>query len=278
MSGTPWAVARLLQLPARGRLLVATDLQGNLKDFEALARHFRAAGEDAHLVLTGDLVHGPDDETAAAWPEHLGSPYVDESGALMDAFLEEQKRAPGRVHCLLGNHDHAHLGGPVTSKFHDDEAGVLEMRLGPERAQRLQELIATFPLVATAPCGAVMLHAAPSAEIKHARQLEDIDLKGYESFDIERFMKVPVLGALLWSRMATAEQSKKFLKAFGATIALYGHDVVREGFERVGEDQLCFSTSFGLFDENKVYVQLDLAAKYPNVQALRVGQEILPLY
>lgn len=269
---------RLLELPARGRLLVATDLQGNLKDFQALARHFRAAGDDAHLLITGDLVHGPDDETAAAWPEHLGTAYTDESGALMDAFLEEQRRAPGRVHCLLGNHDHAHVGGPVTSKFHDDEAGVLESKLGPEATQRLQALISTFPLVARAPCGAVMLHAAPSAELRAPKQLEDIDLRGYESFDIERFMKVPVLGALLWSRMASSEQSGRFLKALGGTIALYGHDVVREGFERVGEDQLCFSTSFGLFDEYKVYVSLDLAAKYPSVRALREGEEILPLY
>lgn len=271
-------MANLLQLPARGRLLVATDLQGNLRDFEALVAHFRKAGDDAHLLLTGDLVHGPDDETAEDWPEHLGTPYTDESGALMDAFIAEQARAPGRVHCLLGNHDHAHCGGPVTSKFHDDEAGVLESKLGPERSATLQALIATFPLIARAPCGAVMLHAAPSADVQSIAQVEAVGRAGYESLDIERFMKVPVLGALLWSRMATPAQSKKFLQALGGTIALYGHDVVREGFERVGDDQLCFSTSFGLYDEHKVYVSLDLAAQYPSVQALRVGTEILPLY
>lgn len=269
---------RFLQLPSVGRLLVGTDMQGNLKDFQQLAKHFRAAGDDAQLVLTGDLVHGPDDETALDWPDHLGTPYIDESPALMDAFVDEQRRAPGRVHCLMGNHDHAHLGGPVTSKFHDDEAGVLESTLGPEGAARLQALVATFPLIAWAPCGAVMLHGAPSADIRSPTQLEDIDLEGYSGFDIEHFMRVPILGSLLWSRMATAEQSKRFLKALDGTIALYGHDVVREGYERVGDDQLCFSTSFGLYDERKVYVSLDLGAKYPNVHALREGSEILPLY
>jgi len=269
---------RFLQLPAHGRLLVATDLQGNLPDFRQLARHFRAAGEDAHLVLTGDMVHGPDDETASAWPDHLGTPYVDESAALMDAFLEERRRAPGRVHCLMGNHDHAHLGGPVTSKFHDDEAEVLESTLGPEGTARLRALVATFPLVAWAPCGAVMLHGAPSADIRSPAQLEDIQLEGYSGYDIERFMRVPILGSLLWSRMATPEQSRRFLQALNGTIALYGHDVVREGYERVGDDQLCFSTSFGLFDEQKVYVQLELAGRYPNVHALREGKEVLPLY
>ena len=269
---------RFLELPGTGRLLVGTDIQGNLKDFEALARHFRAAGPEAHLVLTGDLVHGPDDETAEAWPDHLGTPYLDQSPQVMDAFIAEQARAPGRVHCLLGNHDHAHIGGPVTSKFHDDEAGVLEETLGPDGTRRLRALIETFPLVAWAPCGAVMLHAAPSSDIRASAQLEDINLKGHEGLDIERFLRTPILGTLLWSRMATAEQSQRFLKALNGTVALYGHDVVREGFERVGDDQLCFSTSFGLYDERKVFVSLDLAAKYADVHALREGEEILPLY
>ena len=274
----PLDVPRLLQLPAHGRLLVGTDLQGNLGDFKRLAHHFRAAGEDAHLVLTGDLVHGPDEETAAYWPEHLGSAYRDESPALIDAFLAERERAPGRVHCLLGNHDHAHAGGPVTSKFHDDEGGVLEARLGPAGTARLEALVKTFPLVAVAPCGAVMLHAAPSSEIDDPAQLEAAPLDGYREKGIEHFLQVPVLGSLLWSRYASPEQSKRFLKACGGTVALYGHDVVREGFAREGDDQLCFSTSFGLFDEFKVYVSLDLAAKYPNSHALRPGQEILRLY
>jgi hypothetical protein len=38
------------------------------------------------------------------------------------------------------------------------------------------------------------------------------------------------------------------------------------------------STSFGVFDTNKVYVSLDLAAKYRTVEDLRIGHEILPLY
>ena len=123
-----------------------------------------------------------------------------------------------------------------------------------------------------------MLHGAPSADIRSRAQLEDLVIDAYRDFDIELFMQVPILGSLLWSRMATREQSKRFLNALNGTFALYGHDVVREGFERVGDDQLCFSTSFGLYDERKVFVSLDLAAKYRNVHALREGSEILPLY
>lgn len=78
--------------------------------------------------------------------------------------------------------------------------------------------------------------------------------------------------------MARPEESAAFLQALGGTVALFGHDVVREGYAREADDQLCFSTSFGLLDERKVYVELDLSAHYPNVHALRDGVEIKPLW
>ena len=61
-------------------------------------------------------------------------------------------------------------------------------------------------------------------------------------------------------------------------MAIYGHDVIPEGYESIGDEQMVVSTSFGLFDSNKVYLSLDLAARYRAVHDLRVGQEILPLY
>ena len=269
---------RLLELPRHGRLLVATDLQGNLGDFERLLVHLKAAGTDAWLVLTGDLVHGPDEDTVESWPDHLGTPYRDESPRLVEAFLEAQREFEGRVHCLLGNHDHAHVGGPATAKFHDDERLALEARLDDAGKARLRACIATFPLVARAPCGVVMLHGAPSSEIDSVAQLEAVKLEGFEDWHFTDFIRVPVLGALLWSRMAKPEQSRRFLAAFGGSVALYGHDIVREGYAKEGDDQLCFSTSFGLFDRNKVYVHLDLAATYADVHALREGREILKLW
>jgi hypothetical protein len=87
-----------------------------------------------------------------------------------------------------------------------------------------------------------------------------------------------VLGATLWSRMATPEQARAFLGALGGRIAIYGHDVVREGYEKVGDEQLCVSTSFALFDEHKVYVELELSQDYPDVHALRDGVELKKLY
>jgi hypothetical protein len=271
-------VSRVLRLPAQGRLLVCTDLQGNLGDFVAVADRFAAAGPGAHLVITGDLVHGPDDETADDWPAMLGTRYRDESVRLLQAFEQLARACPGRVHALLGNHDHAHVGGPVTSKFHPDEARALEQRLDPAGVAWLRTLISSFALVATAPCGVVLLHAAPSAPIDGPADLEALTLDGYEGRPFTDLLATPVLGPLLWSRMARDHEAERFVRALGAEVAIYGHDIVREGWAKDGPRQLCVSTSFGLVDAAKTYVELDLGAHYHSVDDFHEGVELRRLH
>jgi len=270
--------SRLLRLPASGRLLAATDIQGNLRDFLRMLAHFEESPEDSVLVFTGDLVHGPDEYTEQHWPDYLGTPYRDESPEVVRLLMEAQARYPGRVHCLLGNHEHAHVGGPRTAKFHHDEARVLEERMGPEAVETMRALFRQLPLVAAAPNGIVLLHASPSAKLTRVEELESIELEGYAHMGIDEFFHIPVLGATLWSRMARPEQARAFLEPLGGRIAIYGHDVVREGYEKVGDEQLCVSTSFALFDEHKVYVELELSQVYPDVHALRDGVELKKLH
>ena len=270
--------ARVLQLPAAGRLLVCTDIQGNLRDFSRMIEIFDQEGPDAHLVFTGDLVHGPDPETEERWPSFLGTPYRDASPEVIEAFLAARDRAPGRVHALLGNHEHAHIGGPVVAKFYPDEAAALEDRLDADGVERLRETFRAFPLVAVAPCGVVLLHAAPSAPVEGPDTLRDLDLSGYDDLRFPEFVRVPVLGPLLWSRMATDAQAERFVQAFGAELAIYGHDIVREGYAADGPRMLCLSTSFGVQDPLKTYVSLDLSARYTSTADLRPDHELLPLW
>ena len=53
-------MARVLRLPDHGRLLVCTDLQGCLRDFERFVQIFEHAlldyQGDAHVLFTGDLI------------------------------------------------------------------------------------------------------------------------------------------------------------------------------------------------------------------------------
>jgi hypothetical protein len=274
-------MARVIRFPDRGRLIVCTDLQGCLRDFHAVVQVFERAlhesNGDAHVLFTGDLVHGPYLERHE-WPSFLGEYYRDQSGEVIEGVAELSAMNPGRVHALLGNHEHGHVGGPHTAKFAMDEVALLEQMLGPDRSERMRAVIHEFALVAVAPCGAVFTHGAPAAAIQSIADVENASLAGHDYGHIMDIMEVPVIGPILWARSASTTAARQFVHALGGTISIYGHDVIPEGFERVGDEQIVVSTSFGVYDSNKVYLDLDLAARYQTVHDLRVGHEIRPLY
>ncbi|MFH0899926.1 MAG: metallophosphoesterase [Pseudomonadota bacterium] len=274
-------MSRVLHLPDHGRLLVATDLQGNLHDYERIEDIFRAAiieeEGDAHVLFTGDLIHGPH-LSPEEWPDFLGEYYFDESPALVDRFVALQYRFPNRVHAILGNHEHAHIGGPHTAKFAPDEVVLLESTVGARGAEKLRTLFRTFPLVAVAPCGMVFSHGAPAADIRSPEAIEEAVLEGFDRGSPVDIFSQPVIGPLLWARSAPAAVARRFLRAMGGKISVFGHDVIPEGFERIGEEQMIVSTSFGLANTYKVYLDVDLASQFSSVYDLREEAEILPLY
>ncbi len=274
-------MARVVRLPDHGQLLVCTDLQGCLRDYYKIVEYFELArketGGDAHLLFTGDLVHGPHIEEDD-WPDFLGEYYWDQSAEVVEEFVALRERYPGRIHALLGNHEHGHIGGPHTAKFAADEVALFEYHLGPEQTARVCEIFNSFALAAIAPCGAVFTHGAPAAEIDSVTEVETVDVNSFECASPLDILHVPVLGPILWARSASEDAAKAFCEAMGGRFCIYGHDVIPSGFERIGTEQMVVSTSFGVFDSNKVYVKLDLSAHYAGVHELRVGHEILPLY
>jgi Calcineurin-like phosphoesterase len=271
----------VLRLPDHGRLLVCTDLQGCMRDFRRMVEVFEQAllkyQGDAHLLLTGDLIHGPHIDPED-WPDFLGEYYRDASGEVMIGYAGLAAQYPGRVHALIGNHEHGHIGGPHTAKFAADEVALLEQILGPSGTARMRGIIHTFALAAVSKCGAVFTHGAPAAQIDSLIELESADLSGAHYASPLEVLDTPVVGKILWARSATEAEARRFLRATGGSISIYGHDVIPEGFETVGDEQIVVSTSFGVFDSNKVYVSLDLAGRYRTVHDLRIGHELLPLY
>lgn len=272
---------RVVTLPSTGRLIVGTDLQGNVGDFDAIERVFEEAVRDAGdavLVLTGDLVHGPE-IPSTDWPEHLGSYYHGDSATVLRRAYALAQRHPGKVHYLLGNHEHSHVGGPVVSKFFPNEAERLEELLGPHDAVRMCDWIRTWPLVAFAPAaGLVMLHAAPHAQIDSAEELESLPLDEEPNGAPAELDARTILLSLLWARTTSEERARSFLRAIGPEmrVAVYGHDVARGGYAIDTEPLLCVSTSFGCFDGDKMYLDWDLAKRPTSAaEAARDGLRLL---
>jgi Calcineurin-like phosphoesterase len=274
-------MARVLRLPDHGRLLVCTDLQGCMRDWKRVVSLFEQALLDyegnAHVLFTGDLIHGPHIDPED-WPDFLGEYYRDASGELMSEYAGLAAQYPGRVHALLGNHEHGHIGGPHTAKFAADEVALLEQILGPAATARMCGIIHTFALAAVSKCGVVFTHGAPAAQVDSLAEIEAADLSGAHHASPLDVLDTPIVGKILWARSATDVEAKRFLRAVNGAIAIYGHDVIPEGFETVGDCQMVVSTSFGVFDSNKIYVSLDLGARYRSVHDLRIGHELLPLY
>ncbi len=142
----------------------------------------------------------------------------------------------------------------------------------------MRGIIHTFALAAVSRCGAVFTHGAPAAVIDSIADLENADLSGAGFSSPLDLLDTPIVGKVLWARSATEAEARRFLKATAGTMSVYGHDVIPEGFEMIGDEQIIVSTSFGLFDQNKVFLDLDLAARYRGVRDLRIGHEIRPLY
>ncbi len=267
---------RVVTLPETGRLVVATDLQGNLADWIAVERHFeRTQREDpgAILVVTGDLVHGPD-LTEEDWPDYLGTFYRDASTELLERARALQKRNPGRVHYLLGNHEHAHVGGPIVAKFFPDEAERLEGLLGAEGSRDVREWLREWPFVAVARgAGLAMLHAAPHVPITCAEDLEELPIEGvFDGDDVDPLVRERV-AALFWSRTTSTERATAFLRALDpdATVAIYGHDVARAGYAIDREPLLCISTSFGCYDGDKLLLEWDLGTRAESARHASTG-------
>ncbi len=273
-------MASVLRLPNKGHLIVCTDLQGCLADYNRIVEIFlesNAQADDTHLLFTGDLIHGPYIEPHQ-WPDFLGQFYRDASDRVVSSYQELATQFPNQVHALLGNHEHGHIGGPHTAKFANDEVALLETRIGRQKSSQMKALFATFPIAAIAPCGVFFSHGAPAANIQSIREIEDIDLDEAAGETPTDVLITPVLGPLLWARSAPDYAAQRFLKAVGANIAVYGHEVVPSGYQQIGHQQLIVSTSFGLPNSNKVYLRLDLSGDYQTVHDLREGCEILPLY
>jgi len=268
-------------LPNVGRLIVATDLQGNLRDFARVIEIFEQANREpngAYLVVTGDLVHGPELDPRE-WPEHLGTYYRGDSPAVLERARELSNEHPGRVHFLLGNHEHAHVGGPIVSKFFPDEAERLEGLLGASDADRFREWIRSWPFVAVAgAAGLAMTHAAPHAQIRGPADIEQLELELDPDASVDLDGR-SILLALLWARSTSTERARRFLGALDPrlAVAVYGHDVAHTGYAIDREPLLCISTSFGCHDGDKLYLSWDLACPAESASHVaKVG--LLPLY
>jgi hypothetical protein len=270
---------RWLLLPERGTLLVSTDLHGNGDDFRALRDRYLALRQsDPHAcwAILGDLVHAPDETARQRLPELYG--YADESLGIVEGVLELQAAYPGQVFFVLGNHDHGHVGGPHTRKFHPDEVAHLEGQIGNDGVRSLRRLFEPALLALVAPCGVLLAHGSPDDALRTLEDLNDVELSPARNDTYHAHLLDSFLNSYGQSEDVTARLLAR-LSEHGPPLALviHGHDRDESGFFTEGGNQLC-PVIFGAPRQNKRYVVLQLGARYAGPDDVRDGVEIRRLY
>jgi len=269
--------ARTLILPDRGSCLISPDLHGCLEDYRRLKQIFLTELEvgDTHWVLLGDVIHGPSAEAARLDPDLYG--YRDESWAIIEDLVALTEQHPGRIHYILGNHDHGHLGGQRTARFHPDEVAALEDRLRPFQVARLRAFLDRALLAVAAPCGLLMAHASPDARLE---RFEDLDRVALDPEANDRYAN-HLLAAFLWPYGQPEQTTRRLLATVSRScrvrVLVHGHDRDEDGWFVDGRHALC-PVIFGARREDKRYLRIDLAGRYGEAMDLCENREVLRLH
>jgi hypothetical protein len=272
----------------QGPVLISADLHGHLADFERLREIFLASdtrGEQPMWISVGDWVHGPADEAARAdILDSHGQPlyaYRDDSPAVLEALFALMDRFGDRVLSICGNHEHAHIGGRRTSKFHRDEPAHLESRLSPAAIDELRRRFASWPLVIRlASCGVAITHGAPIPATPADFEATRYDRNAPAVAASERACD-PMMSAMSRYGFDVGEDRAllDLLSEPDCALGLlvHGHDREEEGFSPNGEAALLLCTSFGARRARKSYLWLERGQRY-TLADLRDGHELRRLW
>ena len=251
------------------RAIVVGDLHGRYDNLENILKDKNnlediMAGQ-AHLVFTGDAVHPPS--------SLLSDPKVyEDSFCTMLLIMTLKAENPFNVHYLVGNHDHAHIGGRPAGRGEVRQDMLFEKysieKWGPEVFEAYRTFVAMSPVVIKARFQdgyVLMVHAGLTQRVLNPQGLINIKVKGPQG---------PELHELLWSRnYEDRDMMAQCLKNVGAKLMIVGHTppttrrANRYGLEIIAEPvfahvhhlQVIINAQNNLFG----YLDLDLTRDLP---------------
>ena len=232
--------ARLIKLPKKGRVLIFTDLHGNLEDYGKYLEKWDSADPDCHMIIAGDFIH---------------SIYKNDSSVeVLDDIIDKYKKYDN-FHPMLGNHEWVHivnvnvLKADINQKLDFEEMIVSKKSSLEPYLSNYIEFFRSIPFFIQCDNGVFVAHAGPSPKIKTCGDFNAI-IEG------EEYLEESVYYAL-WSRPKKhyiAEDVSRFLDIVQSNVMVVGHTVV-DGYKVFGR-QMILSSSFGC--ENKMYLDIDL--------------------
>lgn len=241
---------KLIELPDYGRLIVVTDLHGNLEDYQAYLDLWDENDPDFHIVFAGDLIHGMDMDT-------------DGSVEIVEDAIAKCRRY-SNFHTLLGNHEWAHITNTQIYKSGEDLLmnfkNLIAFRNGfiEPSLTRYIKFFKTMPYFVKTANGLFISHSGPSNKVKNIEGFDMMFEWGYSS---------PILYDFLWNRFTKVtnynkDDVERFLDIVGSKYMIVGHCPV-ESYEIFGR-QMIVSSSFNT--KVKTYLDVDLSCEFDSMK------------
>lgn len=285
----------IVVLPNHGTVYIVSDLHAHWDDFNQWLRLTNLieriqAGEDVYGLILGDAVDYKPDEPRD--PPYGDIRIVDQITELRRQLGDNGKR----LIYVRGNHEFAAADTYAMLKkmgmtLENRPEVIRALYASPSGAYYEQfnfiermtdahyEFLMSLPTVVIGKNGFVGVHAGPARLVTSLTDLVAPNPKTLEE--------------LLWPRPEiaysggyTLRHIEKFLKAVQGNLLVVGHTPIsyfprkniRDGIATFGENQLIFSTGYSGPPGIPTYIEIDLAATYPSVHALKLGVNIHHLY
>jgi len=217
----------IVQLPARGRLLIAGDLHDHLDHWYRILHLARLEETTEHHVVLQELIHG----------DRLLNG-MDFSYRMLARVAEVVLAHPDQVHVVLGNHELAQLTRRAVSKgagnsvaFFQDAVDWVYGDESQSVTEAIEAFIAAMPLAVRSERGLLCSHSLPAADRMGAfepeileRPLRPADYEGSGSS----------IYLLTWGRRHEEEQLDMLARRWNVKTFCIGHQSVPEGIRQDG--------------------------------------------
>ena len=242
---------KLIELPDYGRLIVVSDIHGNLEDYNRYVNLWDENDPDFHIVFLGDLIHAVGDD--------------DKSIEILDDAIEKSE-CPN-FHTLLGNHEWAHIVNSEIYKNGEDLIRKFENLVSYRKGfiepslTNYIKFFKTMPYFVKTANGLFLSHSGPSYKVKSIEAFNKIFESDYSS---------PILYDFLWNRYNnfthyTKSDVDNFLEIIDAKHMVIGHNVV-ESYKLYG-NQMILASSF--YTKVKTYLDIDLSKELNSMKDLQ---------
>jgi len=241
---------KLLRIKGKGKLLIITDLHGNIDDtkrYEKFWKEYLDRGDE--VVITGDVIH----------PVPGNRDYSIDVLEMVKSYDMEYEN----FNLLLGNHEFSHLSEALVFKGGVDQTREFESNVrkryhnhedywGRRKLREYEEYFRSLPIAVKTDNKIFISHAGPALSVESIDDIKNITQYGY--------FYVQQLGGMLFKRPGMFDYTdlQIFLDIVKCNAHIVGHSPV-DGFEVVHDKQLVLSSSDSM--GKKAYLELDLGKK-----------------